>query len=85
MGPMEKKISFRLGGLYWIQFLDHFIGDDEWVKCEACGWVERSGPKFVKLIYWKTIVSSGDERTESENNESMKILRSAIVDAMRIE
>lgn len=78
------KVSFKIGHLYWIKFLDHFIGSEDEITCECCGWIAHSGKTWVKVVYWKTNSAAGDEALESSNNETMKLIRSTIIAAQEI-
>jgi hypothetical protein len=64
-------MKFIDGKLYYIKFLDHFIGNeskDEELICEATGWVSFQDGKYIELTFWKTTSSIGDEGAEEKNN-----------------
>ena len=75
-------MDFKPGGLYYLKFYDHFLGNDdkEEIVCEVCGWVTGESENYVQITYWKTSSALGYVETEKSNAEKMKILKSTICD-----
>jgi len=71
------QAKFKIGDLCVIEFLDHFDGDLEHVKCVACGWIEKNTKDYLILRYWK--VYSSDATVNYSNSERFGVAKSAII------
>jgi hypothetical protein len=72
-------MKFTLGKAYYLKFYDHFLGNDnDQLECEIFGWLLQEDDLYLQLAYWKTNSKLEDHKTEAENYEKMKILKSTI-------
>ena len=75
-------MRFKSGDFYIIKFLDHAIGIEHPIVCEAAGWLIDAPKTYLHLTMWNVL--DDDKDVVKENREDLIIIRSTIISSRRI-
>jgi hypothetical protein len=76
-------MKLKTGIAYRIKFLDHCVGDrDKPVVCETFGKVIMQDSQSITLATWE--IHDEDQPTVDANREKTVIIKSAILDVVKI-